>query len=184
MSLPGRKKFYNWREPVIVTVAAVLLIALQFRDVDLSAIWRTPEASERAIYLVPREFFPEPGPWKRIDGRWKRYIDEPEFSFWLREAVLEQQVVGFQPHLHGVSQDSMVIVQVYDASIHDDWQPQQWQIDHWNDMWSMTGSFEHACMWEAPDELTGYFRYHRCGSLDRNLEGSRGERAGDLSGSP
>lgn len=133
-------------------------IVLIMTSVVLFACTEPPEASEsgRAIFLVPLKYDPEPGPRSPAGV----LIDAAEFSLTLGEAELAAEIEGFRPHHYGVSEDTTIIVNVYDPAIHDDWEPPEQVVKAWDDIWNMTGGFSYACMGNEKDELTGYYRYY------------------------
>jgi hypothetical protein len=134
-------------------------IVLCLASVVLVACTDAPEASEsgRSAFLVPLEYDPAPGS-RSPEGV---LIEAAEFSLMLGEAELAAEIEGFQPRHYGVSEDTTIIVNVYDPATHDDWKPSEQVVEAWDSIWNMTGGFSQACMGNEKDELTGYYRYYQ-----------------------
>lgn len=119
-----------------------------------------PAARERARYEVPKSFDAEPG--NLLDAFSDSVtIDAREFSLMLSQYVLAANVSGFQPNLHGVSHDTMVIVRTFDPADEEANNPPDWVIENWDDFWNGTGNYKTFCLLDGKDELTGYYRYHQ-----------------------
>ncbi|MBK9130422.1 MAG: hypothetical protein IPM20_02085 [Gammaproteobacteria bacterium] len=140
-------------------VSALLICVTLFCFADHED--RDDRKSDRATYLIPSEFDPEPGPWlKAEDGKKYRKVTATEFSIMLRETLLAEAIPEFKVQLHGVVQDTMSIITVYDPSQHDLWiTPSQVRAD-FDDLWHFRGRHKFACVGEELDEYTGYYRYH------------------------
>ena len=155
--------FESWQQVLLQRMRNSRCTFSEFRTLFLAFLFLTAcgeksEHSERATYDIPLAFEPDAG---RIDRQNQvRTVDQAEFAFMLSEETLAKAIEGYKPGLHGVSHDTTVIVNVYDAAIHDNWEPPPHVIQNWDDLWTMTGNNKDACMWEEPDNLTGYYRYH------------------------
>lgn len=95
-----------------------------------------------AIYLVPAAFQAEPGTPTSAGQR----IEAPEFSFILTGEHLAKVIPGFSADRpRRSSQDTMVIVKVYDAAAAAECSPPPGLIAAWEDIWRRTGSRKPAC---------------------------------------
>ncbi|MDM3872008.1 hypothetical protein QSV34_11685 [Porticoccus sp. W117] len=109
-------------------------------------------------YKIPNGYDPEPSSW----GSNAKFtiVDSGEFSLMLTGEILAKNIQGFDPTLNGRSHDTMVIVNVYDPTIHDGWEPPEHIVKNWDDMWKMEGNYKDACIGRKKDNLTGYYRYY------------------------
>ena len=133
-----------------------VLIMLAF--LSLPACGQNQKNNGLTAYDVPMSFLPDTGSINLIKRT--RHIQQAEYGILLTQEVLAKHIDGFQPSLHGVSQDTSVIVSVYNPSIHDDWEPPPHVVKNWDDIWTMSGNSILACMGDEPDNMTGYYRYH------------------------
>ena len=123
-----------------------------------SGCGQNQKRSGLTAYDVPVSFLPDAG---SIDlMQQNRHIQQLEFGFSLTQEALAKQVAGYQTDLHGVSQDTTVIVNVFDPTMQDNRKLLPVVAKNWDDHWAMTGNYAFACMWDEPDNMTGYYRYH------------------------
>ncbi len=135
-----------------------ILAALAFAVLSCTAEPEAPAHSSRATYEIPLAFEPEPGP-IRSESK-VRFIDAAEFSFYLTEDYLAEHIEGFTAGLNGRVQDTRVIVDTYDPSVHDDWSPSDQRRQAWREIWTMSGNKKTACMADEKEGYTGYYRYY------------------------
>jgi hypothetical protein len=136
------------------TLSKTVLILLTL----LCACSQSEEPSGRAVYDIPFSYSPDTG-FPNLLKKTKK-IDSAEFAVTLTEKYLVDNIEGFQAQLEGFSHEIYVIVSVFDPDIHSNWTPSEQQIKSWDDMWTMSGQNEKACLWEESDTYTGYYRYH------------------------
>ncbi|MDJ0918476.1 MAG: hypothetical protein QNJ05_11980 [Woeseiaceae bacterium] len=144
-----------YRPYIFVIVSLVLLLA------------SCEAAHEDANYVlvVPARYQPDAG--ERFSGGYR--IVDSGFSVIIPAAELEKSINGFVPSSQGVDQKTFVIVEIGKAGTEPQGPPEE-VLSVRQELWTLTGYYEDACVRQADEPFENYFRYqHPCDQSRRLL---------------
>lgn len=126
-----------------------------------------PPTVDTPVFHVPTQFQPDTG-WYRNDHR---RIQGKIFSVVIPAEWLAAQVPGYEEAIFTMRQDVSVIVRPHIPSLHDGSEVSARTLQFRQDIWTMSGSFELACMGPNKDPVTGYYRYYKYCDPEPSING-------------